>query len=201
MGNLHEPMDKLRHWLLHPSPIELGEYALHLLPPEEAEAIQRALEHDPALRYEMKLLQDYLHKVRLPMHSVARSSQSNLLDQFRTLIAHLTSKGHSFNPAMLGLRGSEDGFYVYQANEVELTLEVQSDELGQRMLIGSVNGANPHDLKVHLYRDHLRVTTVNVDDEGDFCITTLTPSRYTLIVYGPTLDICIPDVEVSSDVF
>lgn len=201
MGNLDEPLDTLQHWLTYPTYNELGEYVLGILPPEQMQTIEDYVRYNPALQAEIDLLRTYLHEVRLPAHTSDRSSESTLLERVRTLITTLTQESRGFTPAMMGLRGGDDEFYVYRADDIELTLEVQSDELGQRMLIGSVNGTEPEGLRVYLYLDHLLITTVSVDNEGDFFIPTLSPSRYTLIVDGPSLDLCITNVEVRSEQF
>jgi hypothetical protein len=98
----------------------------------------------------------------------------------------------------LALRGEEQEPLFYEAGDVQLTIEIQDDpdEPGRRSLLGLVMGAEPEDIQAHLYQDSERVASAEVDELGNFIISSLSPGHYELILTAPTAEIHVQDLAI-----
>lgn len=192
----NESLDRLkghiRDWLFPrlPSYAELDR--LGELAPELDEAAERALcdEHE---------LRDYLESLKkdLPPVSSHESPQAGMLERFRVLVASLLSPAPQL--VLQGVRGKNDFPRFYRAEEIEVTIDVHSEESSYRKIIGSILGTACHDMKVYLYHGHHLDATVDVEaDFGEFIIPHVSPSPspYTLIIESPVLQLCIPELEL-----
>jgi hypothetical protein len=104
-------------------------------------------------------------------------------------------------PAYAGLRGEEEGPYLYQAGEAQVAIEFRYDveQQDRKVLLGLVMGVHTRELKAHLWRDDEPLTEVSVDELGNFVIPGLEPAKYELILSGPETEIHIQTLQVGSD--
>ena len=102
-------------------------------------------------------------------------------------------------PALAGLRGQEAGPYLYQAEEIQVALEVQDDarQPGRKSLLGLAMGPEPTGGLALLWRAEQRVAVVPVDDLGNFTIPDLGPGSYDLILSGPQTEIHIQELQIA----
>lgn len=184
-----------------PSPIELGEHHLGMLPGEQAEAIGRHLVECPHCRREVDQLRTYLADLE---PSLQPSPLEQIKEHVRVLVAHLVDEAKRLAPGMLtlapahaGLRGEEEAC-VYTAGDIQIAIEVQDDaeRPGRKTLLGLVIGAEPVGMQVHLWQDERRIVTVPVDELGNFVIPDLAPGVYELIVGGPEVEVHVQALQV-----
>jgi hypothetical protein len=121
------------------------------------------------------------------------------LDRIRVLVARLVDLGsRAPTLAYAGTRGEEKGPRIYQAGGAQIAVEVQEDagRHDRRVLLGLVTGTALHELAAHLWQAGQRVTTVPVDDLGNFVIPDLAPGQYELILSGPQVEIHIQSLDI-----
>jgi hypothetical protein len=184
-----------------PSPIELGEYHLGMLPGEQAEAVSRHLNECPHCRREVDQLQAYLADLE---PSLQPSPLEQIKERVRVLIAHLVDEAKSHAPGMptpapahAGLRGEEEA-RVYVVGDVQIAIEVQDDAKrpGRKTLLGLVIGAEPEGVQARLWQDERRIATIPVDELGNFVIPDLAAGSYELIVGGPEVEVHVQNLQV-----
>lgn len=188
-----------------PSPLELGEYHLGLLPRDQAAAVAWHLAECPHCAREVAQLEDYLTEL-------APTLEPGLLEQVKervkVLVAHLVNGGlaaglltqPTLAPAYAGIRGGEGEPFLYQADDVQIAAEVQDDaeRSDRKVLLGLVIGMEPSGVKAHLWQADQRVAVVPVDELGNFVIPGLAPGSYELILSGPEVEIHIQDLEIGT---
>lgn len=186
-----------------PSPLELGEYHLGILPHDQAAAVTQHLAECPHCTREVAQLKNYLAEL-------APSLEPSLLEQVkeraRVVIARLVSGGEgnlfggsSLAPAYAGIRGAEAGPYLYQAEDTQIAIEVQDDaqQPGRKAILGLAMGQEPSGL-AFLWGAERRIAVVPVDDLGNFVIPGLIPGSYELILSGPAMEIHIQELQVGT---
>jgi len=188
-----------------PSPLELGEYHLGMLPRDQAVTVARHLAECPRCAREVAQLKDYLTEL-------APTLEPSLLEQVKgrvkVLVAHLVNGGleaglltqPALAPAYAGIRGEEGEPFLYQADDVQIATEVQDDaeRPGRKVLLGLVIGMDTSGVKAHLWQADQRLAVVPVDELGNFVIPSLAPGSYELILSGPEVEIHIQDLEVGT---
>jgi anti-sigma factor RsiW len=182
-----------------PLPVKLGEYHLKMMSREQAAAVAQHLAQCPHCRRELAQLKDYLGEL-------ASDVEFNALERVRVLVARLVHRGWeggrppppALAPAYLGVRGEEEGIYVYQTDDVEVVIDVQDDTEQQdlKVLLGLVTGMDTRGLRAHLWQADQLVTTASVDDLGNFVIPHLAPASYELILSSPEVEIHLQTLEI-----
>jgi hypothetical protein len=101
-------------------------------------------------------------------------------------------------PAVVGVRGADEGPRIYEADDVQLSIEVQPDpdRPTRRGLFGLVLSAEPEKFRAHLWQQGTHITSVPVDGVGNFVISGLEPDSYELILDGPGVEVHVQDVAV-----
>lgn len=200
--------DRLRARLYRaqcPTPHELGEYHLGLLPPTLAKAVVRHLSGCPHCQREVDQLAAYLGEL-------APAVETGLLERVRegvrVLVARLLSAGPEIGslgqpalaPAGVGIRGQEREPRVYQAEGIQVVIGVQPDagRPGSKVILGLVIGLDPREVKAHLWQANRLVDTAAVDELGNFCLAGLLPGTYELFLSSPELEIHIQDLEIGT---
>ncbi len=183
-----------------PSSADLGEYHLGLLPHDQEAALVYHLTECPRCAHEVSELEDYLADLA-PDVDFGLLEQAK--EQVRVLVARLANGGVSVNllgqPALAGVRGHEREPLIYEADGIQVVIEVHQDpdQPERRSIFGLVTGADdPGQLEVHLWQSSQPVATVQVEDIGNFVIPSLTPGRYELILSGAEVEIHIQELVV-----
>lgn len=180
-----------------PSSMELGEYNFRMLPPSQMLLIGQHLRSCPHCAREFAGLQAFVNE---------DLSQSGLAGSIKVLIAQLVKGGDgnqnadqpSFQPALEGLRGNGEKPFIYQAENIQIILEVQEDieQPDLKMILGLVTGLTAGGFTVQASQDGQTVATSPIDDIGNFTIHPLTPGTYDLTLRGPETEIRIPSFVV-----
>jgi anti-sigma factor RsiW len=203
LRHLQERLTARLYRVTCPPPIELGQHRLNMLPSDQAEAVTRHLAECPHCAREFAQLDAFLDKVA---PSLEASLPEQVRERVRVLIARLVSSGEKDNhtrspalaPAHAGLRGEEVGPYLYQADDAQIAIEVQGDAQDRKVLLGLFIGADPGGLQAHLWQAGQLVTTVPVDELGNFVIPHLDPGCYELILSSPETEIYIQGLNVGA---
>ena len=188
--------------LMCPSPLELGEYHLGLLPRDQAAALARHLAECPHCTREAAQLKDYLEQLK-PDLAIGP------LERVKVLVARSISGAPSgglvgqpaLAPAYAGVRGDQEGPLIYQADDVQIAIAVHEDidQPGRHAILGLVTGLHDFsELQVHLWQAAQRVATVPVDEQGNFVIPNLAPASYELMLSGPAIEVHIQDLKVGT---
>jgi hypothetical protein len=186
-----------------PSAMELGEYDFGLLPRDQAAAVARHLAECPHCIREVAQLKDYLTDVA---PTLELGPLERVREQVKVLVARLVSGGPGSSllqqpalaPAYVGVRGEEEEPMVYQADDIQVVIEIHEDvdQPGHRVLLGLVTEIEPRELKVHLWQASQCIATVSVDELGNFVIPGLAPGSFELILSGPEVEIHIQALEI-----
>ena len=174
-----------------PSSMKLGEYDLDLLPRDQAAVVARHLAECPHCTREVAQLRDYLTDMA---PTLELGPLERVREQVKVLVARLVSGGPggrplkrpALAPAYAGVRGEEEGPYVYQAGDVQIAIGVQG------LVIGTEAGV----VKAHLWQADQRVAAVPADELGNFVIPNLASGTYELILSGPEVEIHVPELQV-----
>lgn len=188
-----------------PPPMELGEYHVGMLPRDQAAAVAQHLAECPHCAREVAQLRDYLTELSPALEP---GPLERIKKRARVLVARLVNGGletgllarPALAPAYAGVRGEEDEPYLYQANDVQIAIDVQDDaeRPDRKVILGLVIGAEPGGLEAHLWRADQRVAVIPVDELGNFVIPNLAPGSYELILSGPEAEIHIQDLQVGT---
>jgi len=120
-------------------------------------------------------------------------------EQVRVLVASLVGGawGAGPDPAFAGMRGEQAGPLVYQADDVQVVLEIQDDAEppDHKTMLGLLSGKDTQGMQVSLWQDDQLLTQVPVDDLGNFVIPQLRPGCYELILAGLDVEIHIQALE------
>lgn len=188
-----------------PSPVKLGEHHLGVLPRDQAAAVARHLAECPHCSREVAQLKDYLTELA---PALELSPLERVKERTRVLVARLVNGGleagllgqPALAPAYAGVRGGEREPYLYQADDVQIAIEVQDDaeQLDRKVILGLVIGMELGGLKAHLWQANQRVAVAPVDELGNFVFPDLALGSYELILSGPEIEIHIQDLEVGT---
>jgi anti-sigma factor ChrR (cupin superfamily) len=184
-----------------PSPHELGEYHLDMLPAAQVDAIRRHLAECPYCAQEIAQLQGYLEAMAADL-----DLEHSLLDRIKIWIARIVDSGTALNspqagalqPALAGLRGETSGPRIYQANDAQIAIEVQDDaeHRGRKVLLGLVTGIDTRAFKAHLWKAGRPTASVEIDELGNLIIPGVEPANYELILSGPDIEIHIQELPI-----
>jgi hypothetical protein len=181
----------------------LGEYHLGLLSRQKVESVTRHLAECPHCRRELAQLDDFIKELA-PTLELGRLEQ--VRQRVHIWIARLVDPGvggsglglPTLAPAGLGVRGEDDGPRLYEAGDVQLSIDFREDSRRPdcQELLGLMVGADPAGFEAHLWRAGHRLVTVPVDELGNFVLHDLEPGRYDLIVAGSDTEIHVQDFQV-----
>lgn len=195
MAGTEDKLTAILYRLTCPDSAELGDYHLGIVSGNRAYEIKQHLSHCPHCRHEQAQLQSYLTEL-------APELEVSLAERIRIWIARLVPEGSWGNgstgmPAF-AVRGGENGPLIYQAGDAQLTIEIQDDpeKPGHRLILGLVFGVELAGMQAHLWQAGERVTTVDVDELGNFIIPALIPGTYELILSGPAVEIHVQDLSI-----
>jgi len=196
LARLQERLTAKLYRLSCPPAVELGEYHLGVLDAARAATIAAHLAGCVHCSREVAQLEGYLDDLA---SDLTISPLEQFKEQVRVLVASLVggARGAGQVPAFAGVRGEQAGPLVYQADDVQVVLEIQDDaeHPDRKTMLGLLTGKDPQGMRVSLWQDEQLLTQVPVDDLGNFVITQLRPGGYELIVAGPDVEIHIQALE------
>ena len=181
-----------------PDALELGKYQLKLVAPERAAHIAQHINICPHCVLELQDLRSYLGEL-------APELEFTFLERVRVLIGRLVPElpdlggGFTPAPALAGVRGEAGGPLLYEAGEVQVSLEIQDDaaRAGHKSVLGLITGVDAAGWQATLWQDSERVEALVVDDLGNFIFESLPPGAYRLILRGSGVEIVIQDLTVN----
>ena len=200
---IHDGLTRRLYRVTCPTPSELGEYHMGLLPPDREAAVAAHLHECHHCAHEVAQLTAYLAEL-------APDLEPSLLEQAkartRVLIARLVGGGASggpsrqpaLAPAFAGLRGPGEGACLYEAGDFQISVGIQADTRADRMtILGLLLGTDETlGWQAHLWRADKFVTTGPIDEYGNFAASDLAPGIYELILGGSDAEIHIQHLEV-----
>lgn len=173
-----------------PDPLVLGEYQLGLLGREQARAIAAHLLECPHCAGELSGLRAFLREEPI-------EEEPGLAEQVRRLVARLVSGPGMVQPAF-GLRGDQEETFVYEAEGVQVALEVQpeQDDPERKTLVGLVTGLPREGLQVQVLKNGEEIARVSVDELHNFVLSGLPPGEYEIVLTIPELEVRIPSFRI-----
>ena len=145
-----------------PSPLELGEYHLQILPSSQMLVMAQHVRECPHCEAEVAQLENFLQ-------DLTPGVKTGFLGAIRVLAARLVSGN---DPALRpALRGGSKGPLIFEADGVVITLDVQPGSSGQASILGQL-AADEQDqwtgAKVELQQSDSPQLIVSLDDLGAF---------------------------------
>jgi hypothetical protein len=180
-----------------PSPMELGEYHLRLLPASRKLLVAQHVRECPLCRQELARLEEFM------LEPVA---QPDLVRSVQVMVARLLGgkeagqkrEDFSWSPAFSGLRGAGEEPFIYEADHIQIVIEVQDDveQMGHKTLLGLVMGLESKDFAIQISQEDRMVASTSVDEIGNFILSHLAPGNYKFMLSGPSIEIHIPSLTV-----
>jgi len=171
------------------SSMELGDYHLGLLPASQKLVVAQHIRECPHCRREIAELEEFLAEPEI--------LANDLFYPARVLFAQLVGGSESVL-AFRELRGKEDESFIYQAEDIQIVIDVQDDveQMGLKTLLGLVTGLETNDFTIQVNQGDPVIATTSVDEIGNFIISHLAPGHYQLIFTGPNMKIHIQSLPV-----
>jgi anti-sigma factor RsiW len=183
-----------------PSPEELGDYYLGMLPVRRAATVADHLQECPHCSSESAQLQDYLVEF-------GPSLKTGLVDQVKVLVARLVGEKResrqfgdvSFAPAFAMLRGDAQGPITLEADGVLILLDVQPGADGRATILGQVAAEEQErwtGAAVELRQGGALQGTTSIDDLGTFRYEGVLPGKAELQILPTGGPIVLANIEV-----
>ncbi|MDH5506706.1 MAG: zf-HC2 domain-containing protein [Anaerolineae bacterium] len=182
-----------------PASILLGEYHLGVISPEQRDSIKQHLVSCPHCARE-------LGHLALTLDDSTPNEEQSAFQTIKTITAELISRAlDEFSQAGIGrapafgLRGaSEEEIYVYEADGVQIVIDLQEDteRPGHKSLLGLVTGLAAQQFKIEMLLDDKVIARANIDELGNFVIASIPPDEYQLNISGPEVEIRILTLKV-----
>lgn len=207
LASLQQGLTRRLYRATCPTSLELGEYHLGLLSPSRTRAIIDHLAMCPLCAEELAKLGTFLSQ---PDPRREPSLVQKATGQVKVTIARLLSGpawsgalgGQGLAPALAGIRGDEERPLIFEAGDIQIVLEVQSDvmEPESRSMLGLITGLEPaHNVAAHLWQDNQYLSTAAVDDLGSFLFEGITPGSYDLILTAPESEIHLQNMPIGQN--
>ncbi|HYG60342.1 MAG TPA: zf-HC2 domain-containing protein [Symbiobacteriaceae bacterium] len=158
-----------------PEPMALGEWAMNLLDPAEADAVARHVEGCPACQEEVSQFEAFAEKHEEP----------SLLEEIREIVLEwLAPPQGEAVPALAGFRGSDVArTQTFTAGHLWLAVTVQEGGPGRRNLLALVTREDGYPLEhgtAWLSRENRLFSGGRVDPYGNLVISDLESGTYDL---------------------
>jgi hypothetical protein len=144
-----------------PTPVELGDYHLGLLPAPQVLVIAQHVRECPLCQHEVAELEDFLGDL---------APRANVIGTAKMLIARLVDGENGFTPAV-ALRGEARGLVTLEADGVVIVLDIQEADGGMVNILGQVAADDQGrwtGALVELHQDGKLEFSTTVDDLGAF---------------------------------
>lgn len=174
-----------------PTPMELGDYHLGLLPAPQALVIAQHLRECPLCRREVAELEEFLAE---------SPPQTNFLESAKVIIARLLGE-QAGEPSFAALRGEAKGSMTFEADGIVIILDVQPSNEGKVNILGQV-AADDQDpwtgAKVELEQADSSRLTASMDDLGAFHFEDVSPGVIQITIKSLySLQVQIPNIEIT----
>ncbi|MGB1251140.1 MAG: hypothetical protein ACPG8W_11035 [Candidatus Promineifilaceae bacterium] len=171
-----------------PSADELGDYHFGMLAKAATQCVTAHLAICPHCSRELVQMQRFIGDF---------PSQPSMLKRVKVWFAELFPVAAPVGAPRLAFRGDDDDLLLYEANGVQISIDVQDDieHVGYKAIVGLVIGGED-DYKAQLYKAGEPVQTVTIDIAGSFIIDHLPPGEYELILNGDELLIHLQSLKV-----
>ena len=183
LGRFQKRLTSQLYRITCPSPTELGEFHLRILPAAQMLIINQHLRACPRCAREVAELEEYLRELAQP---------SDLLEPIRRRIAKLVSgPGMASSPALAGLRGDSDEPFIFEVDQIRIRIDVEDDaeQIGTKSLVGLVTGLESSHFTTQVIQQGHVISTASLDNISNFTISHLAPGIYTLVLIGPNDEI------------
>jgi hypothetical protein len=174
-----------------PDPQVLGEYQLGFLGTEQARAVAAHLVDCPHCAGELADLRAFLREEAIE----GEPGPAGLVQR---LVARLVSGGPAMVRPALGLRGEQEETFIYEAEGVQVALEVQPepDDPERRTLIGLITGLPREGLQVKILKNGEEIARASVDELHNFVLSGLPSGEYEIVLTIPELEVRIPTFQI-----
>jgi hypothetical protein len=161
-----------------PGSLELGEYHLGVLPHTQAKVVKEHISGCPHCSRELMMLEA----------SLAPGWMERIVAK---LVSGRDPGGLQRLVPQLGLRGGGSDSYHYEAEGVQISIDVQEDSNhpGRKALIGLIIGTGGSDYEVSLWSGEKQIATASIDPLDNFMIRNLETGEYELLIRGPKVEI------------
>ena len=178
-----------------PSPLELGEYHLRILPPPQMLVIAQHVRECPHCEAELAQLENFLT-------DLTPDRKPGLPEIVRVLVARLVDGSGEGAAPMPALRGERKGPIILEAEGVVITLDVEPGSDRQVSVLGQV-AADEQDqwtnALVELQQADRQPLTTSLDDLGAFRFEAVRPgpaqimitSTEGVVIQSPDIDITV----------
>jgi hypothetical protein len=198
MTEFEDKLSALLYRVDCPSTTDLGEYQLGMFSRERTNEITKHLENCPHCRRELSQLEVY-------MQDVSSDLRVDPLSQVRVVIGRLLKAGSNLGridegamvPALAGVRGSIENPRIYQAEDVQIAIEVHDDgeHIGRFAMTGLMSKMEWAGSQVYLRDSEKLIAETIVEAAGEFVFENLTSGAFSLVIKSPDTEIHL-DVEV-----
>ena len=178
-----------------PTPMELGDYHLGLLPDPQKLVVAQHVRGCPHCRRELAELEEFL---------VKPDAEPDLLGTAKVLFAKLVSGGAEPGaaPAIGALRGESKGPLIFEADGVVITLDVQPGPPGQVSILGQVAADDQDEwtgASLELQQADQSLLTASLDDLGAFRLEKVSTgsSKFTITSLGGVV-IQSPEIDINT---
>ena len=164
LASLQKRLTSRLYRITCPSPLELGEYHLHMLPASEMHMIRHHLGECPHCTRELAQLEAFFSTDLAPM-------ETSLFGQARVLIARLVNSLAEPGQTVAALRGEAKGPITLEAEGLVIVLDVQSGKEGKVNILGQLAAEDQDqwtDALVELHHGGELEFSSTVDDLGAF---------------------------------
>lgn len=204
LAHLQDRLTTLLYRFECPSPTELGEYHLGILPAAAMEAIEHHLPNCLHCRREIDQLETYLTRLE---PATRPDPLQEAVERARVWVARLVSSAAggpaglpAWTPAYAGLRGETSSApLTFDAKDAQIIVEIKADAArpDRWAVLGLVVGVDKvSDFGAQLWQDKEQTTTAEIDELGNFVLTGLSSGEYRLLIIGPDLEIHIQQIQV-----
>jgi hypothetical protein len=156
-----------------PSPMELGEFHMRMLPAPQRLVIAQHIRECPHCERELSQLEEFMKEPK---------PQAGVLETVKVLMARLISGGALMGTA---LRGEAKTSPVFETDGMVITLNLQSDPKGEVSILGQM-AADDQDrwtgADVELKQPYLAALHATVDDLGAFTFDSVDPGSIQMTI-------------------
>jgi hypothetical protein len=200
LARTHRQLTTHLYRVVCPSSIQLGEYQLALLPTAQMKQVAQHVADCPHCTRELHQLRDYLTELAPTLEAAPLSL---LADGVRVVVARLMHGLAGFTavsqpmPALAGVRGEQRSQYTYEADNIQIILDVQPDPVRshQKGIVGLVLGVDEaQPLEAQLYQGEQCIAATRVDMLGNFIFSGLSSGSYRLNLANSTIEIRLGDL-------